>query len=178
MQSDIIKLLEAILLVYGEPINIKKLSKITKKPENALRDSLERLKGRLKNTSGLRIVEKDGYFQLVSAKEYSKTIEKLFKAERREELTKAALEVLAIITYRGPVNRVEIETIRGVNSAYILRNLQLRGLIKKIDKAKQLVGQYELSFNALRYLGLEKQEDLPNWQAIRQEIDKVKETFS
>jgi len=114
----------------------------------------------------------------VSAKEYAKTIEKLFKTEHREDLTRAALEVLAIIAYQGPVARTEIETIRGVNSAYILRNLQLRGLVKKQETPKSPIPYYELSFETLRKLGLEKQEDLPSWQAIRQEIDSVKENLS
>ena len=175
MESDLNKIIEAILFVYGEPISINKLSKISGSTKNKTKEALEELQERLKNNSGLSLIEKNDYFQLVSSKKYTSFIQKLFKNEQKEELSRASLEVLAIIAYEGPTSRAEIEIIRGVNSSFILRRLLLRGLAHKSgDKTPR----YELTLEALRSLGLEKQEDLPKWHEIKVEIEKTKEALS
>lgn len=177
MKSDPEKLLESILFAYGEPITIKKLAQVSKYSSLTIKAALEKLSGRLKETSGLRLITRDDKVQLVSDKEYAAFIEKLFKQERKEDLTRAALEVLAIVAYQGPVSRADIETIRGFNSAYILRNLLLRGLINKHEtNSTTLV--YELSLESLKSLGLESQEHLPRWQELKQEIKKAKDALN
>jgi len=170
------KLIEGILFAYGNPISIKKIATLTKKKEVSIEMAIEALRERLRRTSGLRIIKRGEKLQLVSAKGHTEFIEKLFKKERREELTRAALEVLAIVSYQGPVKKVEIEIIRGVNSSYILRNLTLRGLVTKLEIDG--MPRYELSFGALRQFGLAKQEDLPGWEQIRQEIKNSKDAIS
>jgi segregation and condensation protein B len=170
------KLLESILFVYGNPISINKLVTLTKNSKSDINSALKRLQERLENNSGLRLIQRKENLQLVASKNYSSVIEKLFKQKHKEELTRASLEVLAIVAYQGPVGRVEIETIRGVNSSYILRNLLMRGLINKAE-SKNPFSRYELSFDALRRLGLVNQEELPRWREIRQQVEKIKESM-
>jgi segregation and condensation protein B len=75
------------------------------------------------------------------------------------------LETLAIISYKGPMTRPEIDNIRGVNSSFIIRNLLIRGLIERdLDVKKSNAYVYKISFELLRKLGLEKIEQLPGFQ--------------
>ncbi|MBI2465785.1 MAG: SMC-Scp complex subunit ScpB, partial [Candidatus Sungbacteria bacterium] len=97
--------------------------------------------------------------------------EKLVQSEMKEELTPASLEVLSITAYRGPVSKSEIETIRGVNSGYALRNLTLRGLVEKNETVKPHL--FNISLAALRKLGLTAAEELPRYLELNQEIKKT-----
>lgn len=169
------KLIEALLFVYGEPVSVKKLARLVGQNETKIDRALTLLKERLESQSGLRLIEKNQEVQLVSQRDFAPIIEKLFRQEHREDLTRAALEVLALVAYEGPISRAEIETIRGVNSAYTIRGLLLRGLIDKVGDER---GRYDLSFEAARRFGLEKKEDLPQWGEMRREIAEAKEALA
>ncbi|MEK7062890.1 MAG: SMC-Scp complex subunit ScpB, partial [Patescibacteria group bacterium] len=105
--SNLENVLEALLFTYGEEISLKKLSEIVKKPRTDLILALNNLKSSL-SKRGIRIVNKDDFWQIVADKSASQYIEKLVKSEIQEELTPASLEVLAIIAYRGPVPKSHI----------------------------------------------------------------------
>jgi segregation and condensation protein B len=163
-------ILEALLFTYGEKISIKKLSEITKKPKTDLVLALNNLKVLL-SERGIKLVNKEDYYQLVADKSSSEYIEKLIKSEIQEELTQASLEVLAITAYKGPVSKNQIETIRGVNSSYALRNLALRGLVEKDVSDKSFL--YKISLSALRKLGIENVDELPEYKELQKEIGNV-----
>lgn len=163
-------ILESLLFAYGEEISIKKLSEITKKSKNELIIGLENLKKSLLSR-GIRLISKEEKYQLVANKTCSEYIEKLIKSEIQEELTPASLEVLAIVAYRGPVSKNQIESIRGVNSSYALRNLALRGLIEKDIVDRSLL--YRISLSALRKFGIDKIEDLPQYKELNQETVRI-----
>lgn len=156
-------IIESILFSIGEPISIEKLAKTLEKNKDLVRKTIEDLENDYKKENrGLRIVAKDQKVQLVSSPENSHYIEKLIKDELQEDLTPASLEVLAIIAYKGPITRAEIEEIRGVNSSFTLRNLLIRGLVERKghpEDARAYI--YEVSFNFLRKLGLGSIEELP-----------------
>lgn len=162
------KKIETILFAAGEPVKLEKLASILKCSTTSLGKGLAELKDRLVKTSGLTLLRKDNTVQLVASKDYSPLVEKLFEKERREELSRAGLETLAIVAYEGPIKRAEIEEIRGVNSAVTLRGLLLRGLIEKNDQ------HYQLSFAALRKFGLASTEELPRWRELKEEINQVR----
>jgi segregation and condensation protein B len=115
------------------------------------------------------MIEKDKEIQLVSSPENSLYIEKLIKDELQEDLTPASLEVLAIIAYKSPVTRAEIEEIRGVNSSFTLRNLLIRGLIERKERLEDSRAYlYEISLNFLRKLGLKSINELPEYNNLHQ----------
>ena len=172
---NIENILEALLFTYGEEISLKKLSDITKKTKPELVLALNNLKSSL-SKRGIRIVNKEDFWQLVADKSASQYIEKLVKSEIQEELTPASLEVLAIIAYRGPVPKSHIESIRGVNSSYALRNLALRGLVEKDDSEKSRT--YKISLSALRKLGIENIEELPGYKELQKEIGNVEKLIT
>ncbi|MCK4891205.1 MAG: SMC-Scp complex subunit ScpB, partial [Candidatus Pacebacteria bacterium] len=118
---------------------------------------------------GLRILIKDGKIQMVTAEENSEFVEKFLKADIEGELSRAALEVLSVVAYRGPIARSEIEEIRGVNCSFTLRHLMIRGLIERINNPKDARAYlYRISFDFLKKLGVEKVEDLPKFKELRE----------
>lgn len=155
--------IESILFIHGEPLAVSFIAKITERSETEVVSALEELEKEY-STRGIRLIKKDGEYQIGTAPENARIVEKAVKSEFSEELSKAALETLAIIAYKGPLTRAEIEHIRGVNSSFILRNLLMRGLVERIDNPKDARSfLYRLSFDSLKYLGLTKAEDLPDY---------------
>lgn len=155
--------LEALLFTYGEPLEIKKISQILEITEEEILILLDNIKtGYEKNNSGLDILKHGAKLQLVSNSKLSSIVESLIKREFHEELTPAAEETLAIIAYAGPIGRIDIDNIRGVNSSFMLRNLLIRGLIERgSDPNRPNAYIYSVSFDFLKHLGLSKIEDLP-----------------
>jgi segregation and condensation protein B len=162
-------ILESILFSIGEPISIEKLVKTLSKNQGLIKKAIDELvEDYEKENRGLRIIKKGEKIQLVSSPENSQYIEKLIKDELQEDLTPASLEALAIVAYRGPITRSEIEEIRGVNCSYILRNLLIRGLIERkglLEDARAYI--YEISFDFLKKLGLSSIEELPEYKKLK-----------
>lgn len=88
------------------------------------------------------------------------------KDEMAGELTKAQLETLTVVAYRSPVTRPELEQIRGVNCAVILRNLLVRGLIEEKEHATHPIPVYTLSLEAMRHLGMTSTTELPQYAEL------------
>lgn len=159
--------IETILFVHGEPMALEKLVKITKAKKEAVLEALEELKKGYTGR-GLAILTKDDQYQLGSNPENTKYIEELVKNEFSEELSKAAVETIAIIAYKGPLTRAEIEYVRGVNSSFTLRNLLMRGLVERIENPKDARSYlYRVSFDFLKHLGAARPEDLPQYEEFK-----------
>ena len=164
------QILESVLFVYGEPISVKKLAQTTARPAGEIGPALENLKKTLAGR-GIKLVNKDGYYQLAADKSAASYIEKLVQNEMKEELTPASLEVLALAAYRGPITKSGLEALRGVNSGYALRNLTMRGLIEKDETVKPHL--FSISLAALRKLGLAKVSELPRYTELDRETQKT-----
>ncbi len=163
-------IIESLLFISGEPMSFKKLAKITSLKEKDLKLSAVVLAERYSDQNGgLRILIKDGKIQMVTAEENSEFVEKFLKADIEGELSRAALEVLSVVAYRGPIARSEIEEIRGVNCSFTLRHLMIRGLIERINNPKDARAYlYRISFDFLKKLGVEKVEDLPKFKELKE----------
>ncbi|KKR68554.1 MAG: Segregation and condensation protein B, partial [Microgenomates group bacterium GW2011_GWA2_40_6] len=141
--------LEAILFSRGEPMTIKKLSAVLEKTEAEIEEAITILKQKLENR-GLKIVTLNDKIMLGTDPSLSSVVLKINKEEIESELSKASLETLSIVFYKGPISKKEIEYIRGVNSSYILRNLSIRGLIEKTtDEKNSRSGVYKITFDLL-----------------------------
>ena len=171
--NDAVKL-EALLFIYGEPLSFKKITKITGFESAKIKEVAEELQKKLDSeNSGLRLIVDNQNIQLVTAPGFSDLLSKISREEFEENLTPASLETLAIVAYRGPISRAEIEYIRGVNSSFILRSLLMRGLIERFnDPKKPLSYLYQPTFEFLRFLGISKVEELPDFKKYK-EIDKI-----
>ena len=167
--------LEALLFIYGDPLPMVKAAKLLGISAKDLAGAVSDLKNRLMSSgSGLAIVEHDQHVQLVTKPEFGKLLEKVLKAELREQLTPAALETLSIITYAGPIGRAEIDYIRGVNSTFSIRALLLRGLIaRETDPGRPNAYRYSPSIDLLHHLGITSLADLPEYDRFHSLVTKL-----
>src|SRR3989344_7383279 len=123
--------LEALLFYRGEPVEVKERAKVLECTAKDIEESLITLKKRLEG-SGIALLRVNTSVELASAPGAAKLIERIRKEELSKDLGKAGSETLAIILYRSPVTRAEIDYLRGVNSTFIFRNLMIRGLIERV----------------------------------------------
>jgi len=162
-------LIEALLFYKSAPQNKQKLAKLFAVPDEEFNSAIITLKNRLQ-TGATRLTETDTEIQLSTAAELSVFIESLRKQDITGEIGKAGAETLAIILYREPVSRVEIDRIRGVNSSFILRNLLMRGLINR----ESITGngyQFRVSPSLLQHLGVTDKRQLPQFSEFMNAID-------
>ncbi len=159
-------ILESLLFVSGEPIGAQKLAKICQISKNEVEQAISELEKDYQKNRGLRIISEGGLFQLVSSPENSEFVRQLIRGELNADLSKSAIETLAILAYRGPITRVQIEAIRGVNSSYVLRNLLVRGLVERKETADVRGYLYNISFDFLKHMGIQKTEELPDWETL------------
>lgn len=162
--------LEALLFYYGEPLDEKKISKFLEVPEKKCGVLIEALSAKLDadDKSGLTLLKRGNFFQLATKPSLARLGQKLIQEEFKEELTPAAVETLSIIAYLGPIPRSTVDYIRGVNSSFILRSLLMRGLVTRgFQTARKNTFEYQMSFDCLKHLGLNKIEDLPEYEKYK-----------
>ena len=161
--------IESLLFVSPKPIAIKKLVELEVGNAQEIKQVLEELqKEYVEQKRGIQIINHNDKYQMVSAKENFELVQKLTKEEISGELSRPSLETLTIIAYRAPISKLEIEQIRGINCTLILRNLLMRGLIEiKLDAQKQ-ENYYNITFDFMRYLGINNITDLPDYEKLSQ----------
>ena len=169
-------LIESLLFVAGRPVTLKELQKTSGKTSEEIRLALEELKAERSN-SGIVILEQSGSFLMSSNPENSQAVKDFLNTDLREKLTDAAIETLAIITYKQPVSRAEIEAIRGVNSQYTIRLLMMRGLIEKTLHRDNRSNYYQTTHEFLQHLGITALRDLPDFSELTAKV-KPPELFS
>ena len=159
--------IESLLFLSAKPMGKKELVKATASSEEDFVSAMAALTAKYNQEgSGLRLLEHEGSYQIVTAPEQAALVEKVFHAEMSGELTKPALETLTIIAYRGPVSKPELELIRGVNCSLILRNLSMRGLIQEQAGVDELSMTYSISPEFLQLLGMTSTKELPEYDAL------------
>ncbi len=164
---NLISQLEAILFVASKPLSLKALVNATSTQKEDVEQAVQVLCEKFNTeTSGIHILESDGMFQMVTNPNAVQVVDAFIEKEIKSELTRAQLETLTVIAYRGPLTRPEIEQIRGVNCALILRNLLMRGLIDEKAESNDLIPSYILSVDALRVLGITTVRDLPEYETL------------
>jgi segregation and condensation protein B len=168
--------IESLLFISAKPMSVRQLADLIKKKNKEVKAAADELVEEYKQAGrGIQIVKHGAKYQMVSAPENAKTVQEFIKDETKSELTRPSLETLTIIAYRGPVSKIDLDRIRGVNCALILRNLLLRGLIEaKYDKKKNET-YYQVSFDFIRFLGINDITELPDYDRLHQHetIDRV-----
>jgi segregation and condensation protein B len=160
--DQLLVLLEGLLFVASEPAAIERLATALDVSIARVEQGLQQLEAQLERR-GIRLQRHNGSAQLVSAPEVADAIEVFLGLDLNTKLSRAALEALAIIAYRQPVTRPQIEAIRGVNSDGVIRTLLHRGLIEEVGRLEQ-AGRpilYGTTFAFLQYFGLENVDGLP-----------------
>lgn len=166
------KQIEALLFWKNEPVSFKELGKIFDVSANDAKNACISLS--TKNAErGINLILGEEEVVLATSKESSEKINELRKEELSRDLSKASLETLSIILYKGPVNRQYIDFVRGVNSQFIIRALLMRGLISKLEEKGGNSNSYVPSLELLAYLGVTKQSDLPDFETVVKELDEL-----
>ena len=164
--------IEAVLFYKTEPMKKTALAELFSVSPEDIESALARLNESL-SSHAMRIVSTDTSAQLVTAPEMSGIIEQIRKEELRSDIGKSGAETLAIILYRGPLSRIEIDRIRGVNSTFIVRNLLIRGLIeRRAHPTDTRSFIYAITPTLLNHLGIQKREDLPDFSEIMNALDQ------
>ncbi|MDE3173500.1 MAG: SMC-Scp complex subunit ScpB [Gemmatimonadota bacterium] len=138
--TPLAKLLEAALFASPRPISLAELAELDPEaPLAAVTAALEELREHYNvDGHGVELVELGGGWQILTRAEYTEAIERAQLAARPQRLSAAALETLAIVAYRQPIGRAEIEEIRGVNVGGVLKSLHERGLVDVVGRAEGL----------------------------------------
>ncbi len=167
--------IESILFVAGKPLTVKDFSKILEQQSFAIQSALDELVNERKD-SGVVVLENNGEYQLSTNSENSTIVKDFLNTDLREKLTDATVEVLAIIAYRQPISKAEIEAIRGVNSQYSVRHLLMRGMVEKVSNPNDARSSlYQTTTEFLQHLGLTSVKDLPEFEKLVENI-KLPET--
>lgn len=162
MDLPLPRILEGLLFVASEPVTVDDLASAVECEVETVETALQQLRETL-STRGIRLQRQGAKLQIVTAPELTDYIEKFLGLSMSGKLSTAALETLAMIAYKQPITRPEIEAIRGVNSDGVLRTLLSKGLIEEVGRL-DTVGHPTLfgtTFEFLRYFGLAGMEDLP-----------------
>jgi len=170
-------IIESMLFLSGEPLKLSKISKVAGASKAEAENAILALQNDYAlGKRGLIILKKEDEFQLATNPENAPFIDQLVKSEMQEALSRAALEVLSIVAYRGPITRSEIEAVRGVNSSYTVRSLMLRGLLERIENPSDSRGYlYKISFDFLKKMGIDSVEKLPDFETLSKDerIDSI-----
>ena len=162
LTPDLAKIIEGLLFVASEPVTVSHLASAIECPAEAVEQALQQMQQNHKGR-GIRLQWHGKKVQLVTAPELAEHVERLLGLSISGKLSTPALESLAIVAYRQPITRSEVEAIRGVNSDGVLRTLLNKGLVEEVGRL-DTVGHpilFGTTFEFLRFFGLDKLEDLP-----------------
>ena len=172
IMQDTQRQIEALLFYENKPLSFRRIATLLSLTPKEVRAQCEAMlpfyEGR-----GIQLVLSEDKALLTVAPRMESFLEQLGEEERGRELSKQAMETLAIILYKGKVRRHDIDFIRGVNSTFILRNLLLRGLIEK-ESSKQ-GNLYKASPALFAKLGIAHAGELPHYEEVRAEVERVEQ---
>src|ERR1700756_4828156 len=180
------RVIEALLFSAQKPLSIHEIAVVIKAAEGDLADetpnefarvknaevaaALERLKMEyIQQNRAFQLVEKAEGWQLATDPSFANWVRQLFPAAKPARLSAPALETLAIIAYRQPITRADVEAVRGVNIDGVLQTLMERGLVKIAGRA-EIPGRpllYETTQFFLEHFGLRTLDELPNVEELR-----------
>ena len=169
--------IEALLFASDTPLSGGRLSAITgESSSKAVKEAIRELEEFYRaNGRSFSIVEVAGGYQITTIPEFANTVSLLFKSRRKARLSQASLETLAIVAYRQPIGRAEIEAIRGVNCDGVLATLTERELIVISGRGEGLGRPFLYSTTAkfLEYLGLKDIRDIPDMDELEKSLETL-----
>ena len=172
--------IESVLFFKNEPVSIVELGKLLGEKPATIKVALANLKDSSKDR-GIVIVSDGEFVSFGTHPDASELIAELQKEELSGELSRASLETLALVLYKGPISRREIDHIRGVNSGFILRSLLIRGLVERADDPPASTDEasragrsysYKTTLKLLEYLGVTSHEDLPEYRDVFKKLEE------
>lgn len=168
-KKDSKALIEALLFVSGKPLSADLLGELSGMDRKTLQEHLAEMADEYESgPRGFRLAEVAGGYQLRSKEEFADSIGRLFQKKSRRRFSRSGLETLAIVAYRQPVTRAEVEQIRGVDSGGVLKTLLAQEVIRILGR-KEAPGRpmlYGTTREFLEYFGLRDLESLPTLKEV------------
>ena len=162
--TELAKIIEAILFVSGEPVQLGAVARALEVTELEVSAAADELASDYDyNRRGICLKRFGSHIQLSTRPDYAPQIEKLLQPIQKQSLSQAALETLAVVAYKQPVTRLDIEAVRGVKCDYSVQSLMNKGLIEEVGR-KETLGRpilYGTTAACLSHFGLTSLEDLP-----------------
>ena len=162
--------IEAVLFASDEPLSDARLASIVEMSIKQIRQYIQNLNEKYKaHNSAFRIEQIAGGYQMLTLGAYNHWLQKLLRVRSEGKLSPAALETLAIIAYKQPVMRADIEAIRGVAVGEVIRSLMSKGLVKIVGRA-EVLGRpmlYGTTKKFLEIFGLNSLKDLPKVEELK-----------
>ena len=162
--------IEAVLFATDEPLPESKLAGIVETTARQVRDCVDSLNAKYEaNRNAFRIEQIAGGYQMLTQPIYNSWLKKMVKARSDNKLSPAAMETLAIIAYKQPVIRADIEAVRGVAVGEVIRSLMYKGLVKIAGRA-EILGRpmlYGTTKKFLEIFGLNSVKDLPKAEDLK-----------
>jgi segregation and condensation protein B len=161
---------EAVLFASDEPLPLARLANIVETNSKQVRQHITNLNEKYQaNNNAFRIEQIAGGYQMLTLSPYNHWLKKLLRVRSDNKLSPAALETLAIIAYKQPIIRADIEAIRGVSVGEVIRSLCYKGLVKIVGRA-EVLGRPMLYGTTKRFLevfGLNTLKDLPKIEELK-----------
>lgn len=167
--EELNNIVEAIMFALGREISTEELARTLEVEEEKVLEAIDALKEKYNDEKGVKLVNVNGMVQLVTNNKYYEYVNKFVENTKRQSLSVSAQETLAIIAYNPKITKTEIENIRGVNSDFAVSRLLECGLIEEVARLN-LPGRpaaYSVTNEFLRSCGIEKVEDLPEYENIK-----------
>ena len=170
-QDEVAATVEAILFASDTPLPAAKIAHVAELPgQRVVKQAVEALNDRYERAgAAFRIEQIAGGYQMLTLGPYNHWLRKLLRARGDSKLSAAALETLAIIAYKQPIIRADVEAIRGVAAGEMIRGLMYKGLVKIVGRA-EVLGRPMLYGTTKRFLevfGLNSLKDLPKVEELK-----------
>ncbi|UCE50579.1 MAG: SMC-Scp complex subunit ScpB [Phycisphaerales bacterium] len=170
VEPTVESVVEAVLFASDEPLSAARLANIVETDTKRVRDQIKKLNEKYRaNNNAFRIEQIAGGFQMLTLSPYNHWLKKLLRVRSDSKLSAAAMETLAIIAYKQPVIRADIEAIRGVAAGEVIRSLAYKGLVKIVGRA-EVLGRpmlYGTTKKFLEVFGLNTLKDLPKVEELK-----------
>ena len=171
--NEIPQILEAILFVAGEPVAVADLAQALEVSEMEIMHAVEELQRECERR-GVTIHRYGNHLRMETRSEYAPYVERLLQPVQRQTLSQTAMETLAVIAYRQPVTKGEVEQVRGVKCDYSVQSLLHKGLIREAGR-KEALGRpilYATTDRFLEHFGISDIRELPPLPSAQEKVDE------
>ena len=168
--------LESLLFLSGQPLKLDTIAESLDLQKSEIKRAVTRLKRKYSGACGIQLLEYNNKVQFGSNPDYENEVASVLNPIKEKELSKATLETVAIIAYKQPVTKLEVESVRGVNCDYTMQALINLGLIEVVGM-KDAIGHpklYGTTDEFLKRFRLESIDALPDYQNLLQSIEELK----
>ncbi len=174
-ENELLHIIESILFAIGDKVHIDTIKKVLNINEKYATSLLKKLQSEYDyNMRGVKLVKADDTYQLTTRSEYFDYVKKVLTNYNTTTLSQAALETLAIVAYKQPVTRLDIELVRGVKSSSSLDLLIDRGLVEQAGRLEDVIGKpmsFKTTNEFLRLAGIENISELPDFENFINDLE-------